>query len=171
MGTTKTMEAKVVGPRDGKAGFFERFRKLALGEKIILIAAPLLLLDSFLPWYKVSYDLGVAGSGSVSRSGLQSPGSIWSILAVLMGLIMAGTIAAMKFGNVTMPALPAGVTWARVQLGLAVAAAVFILLKIAGESSHLSFGFFIGIILVAALCAGGGLLFQAESKGTTSSTM
>ena len=66
-----------------------------------------------------------------------------------------------------MPALPAGVTWARVQLGLAVAAAVFILLKIVNESSHMSFGFFLGIILVAALVAGGGLLFQAERGGTT----
>ena len=31
----------------------ERFQKLALGEKIILVAAPLLLIDRFLPWYKV----------------------------------------------------------------------------------------------------------------------
>jgi hypothetical protein len=145
----------------------ERFQKLALGEKIILVAAPLLFIDTFLPWYKVSYDLGVLGSGSVSRSGWQSPGSIWSILAMLMGLVMAGVVVAMRFGNVQMPALPAGVTWARVQLGLGVAAAVFILLKIVDESSHMSFGFFLGIILVAALCAGGGLLFQAERGGTT----
>jgi hypothetical protein len=54
-----------------------------------------------------------------------------------------------------------------VQLGLGVAAAVFVLLKIVNESSSMSYGFFIGIICVAALVAGGGLLFQTERQGTT----
>ncbi len=140
----------------------ESFQKMPLGEKIILIASPLLLIDSFLPWYHVSF--GVLGS--VSRSGWQSPGAIWSILAMLCGLVMGGIVIASRFTSMKMPELPAGVTWARVHLGLAVAAAIFILLKIVDESSHMSFGFFLGIILVAALVAGAGLLFQAERGGT-----
>ena len=148
----------------------ESFKKLSMGDKIMLIAGPLLLIDSFLPWYRVTYDLGTFGSGSISRSGWQSPGAIWSILAVLIAVVLAGGIAAMNFANVKMPALPQGVTWARVDLGAAVAAALFILLKLLGESSHLGFGFFIGIILVAALVVGAGLNFQAEREGKGGST-
>jgi len=143
----------------------ESINKMPLGEKVIVPAALVLLIDSFLPWYKVSYDLGVLGSGSVSRSGWQSPGAIWSILAVLCGVAMAAIIILQRFTSVKLPALPTGVTWARVQVGLAALAVVCILLKIIGESSHLGFGFFIGIICVAALAAGAGLLFQAEREG------
>jgi hypothetical protein len=159
----------------------ETFQKMPLGEKIIVPAAVVLLIDSFLPWYHISVSLGVLGSVSANRSGWQSPGAIWSILAMLLGLVMAAVIVVSRFTTVQMPALPQGVTWARVHLGLGVAAAVFVLLKLLNESSHLGFGFFIGIICVAALVAGGGLLFQTErqgamsggggSGGTTGSTM
>lgn len=152
----------------------ESINKMPLGEKVIVPAALVLLIDSFLPWYKVSYDLGVLGSGSVSRSGWQSPGAIWSILAVLCGIIMAVIIILQRFTNVTLPALPAGVTWARIHVGLAGLAVLCIIIKLIDHSSNLGFGFFIGIICVAALAAGAGLLFTAEREGgapTTGSTM
>jgi hypothetical protein len=143
----------------------ESMQKMPLGEKIIVPAAALLLIASFLPWYKVSFDLGILGSGSISRSGWQSPGAIWSILAVLCGVIMAVLIILQRFTSVKLPALPQGLTWARVQAGLAGVAVLSILIKIVNESSHLSFGFFLGIIAVAALAAGAGLIFQAEREG------
>jgi hypothetical protein len=147
----------------------ESFQKLSLGDKIMLIAGPLLLIDSFLNWYSVkACFLDVCASAS--RSGWQSPGALWSILAVLIGVLLSGGIAAMNFANVKMPALPQGLTWARVDLGAAVAAAVFILLKLLGESSHLAYGFFIGIILVAALVVGAFLNFQAEREGKGGAT-
>jgi hypothetical protein len=151
----------------------ESIQKMPLGEKVIVPAALVLLIDSFLDWYKVSFDLGILGSGSISRSGWESPGAIWSILAVLIGLVMAAVIVIQRFTTVQMPALPQGVTWARVHLGLAGAAALFIIIKLLNHSGDLAFGFFIGIICVAALVAGAGLLFQAEREGTTtgSSTM
>lgn len=142
----------------------EQFQKLALGEKIVLIAGPLLFIDSFLRWYHVSVE-AFGFSASVSRSGWQSPGALWSILAVLIGLTMAGLVAAVRFGNVKLPELPQGVTWARLHLGLGVAAVLFVVIKFLGESSNLSYGFFIGIILVVALAAGGFLLFQEEQQG------
>jgi len=144
----------------------ESIQKMPLGEKIIVPAAVVLFIDSFLPWYHVSVSLGVLGSVSVNRSGWQSPGAIWSILAMLLGLVMAAIIVVSRFTTMQMPALPSGVTWARVQLGLGIAAAVCVLLKIVDESIHMGFGFFIGIICVAALVVGGGLLFQTEREGT-----
>ena len=148
------------------ANIQEQFQKMGLGEKIILVAGPLLFIDGFLPWY--SFDFGTflgESLGSVSRSGWQSPGAIWSMLAVLIGLGMSGLVAAVRFGNVKLPELPQGVTWARLHLGLGGAAVLLVVLKFLNESSNLSYGFFIGIILVVALAAGGFLLFQEEQKG------
>jgi hypothetical protein len=52
-----------------------------------------------------------------------------------------------------------------VHAGLAGLAVLCIIIKLINESSHLGFGFFIGIICVAAIAAGAGLLFQAEREG------
>jgi hypothetical protein len=138
----------------------ERFQQMSLGEKIIIIAGPLLLIDSFLPWYDVDTIIG-----SITRSGWESPGAIWSILAVLIGIVMAAQIAVARFTAAQMPALPEGVSWARVHLGLGIAAALFVVIKLVNESSYLGFGFYIGIVLVAALVAGGFLMFQEEQRG------
>ena len=154
----------------------ESINKMPLGEKVIVPAALVLLIDSFLPWYHASIDLGILGSTSVNRSGWQSPGAIWSILALLAGIAMAVIIILQRFTNVTLPALPQGLTWARVQVGLAGLAVLCVLIKLINHSSDLGFGFFIGIICVAALAAGAGLLFTAERESglsgpSTGSTM
>jgi drug/metabolite transporter (DMT)-like permease len=143
----------------------ESISKMPLGEKIIVPAAIVLLIDSFLPWYHASVGLGVLGSVSVNRSGWQSPGALWSILALLAAVAMAVVIVLQRFTAVKLPALPQGLTWARVQAALAGIAVLGVLIKLINHSSDLGFGFFIGIICVAALAAGAGLLFQAEREG------
>ncbi len=146
------------------ANIQEQFQKLALGEKIILIAGPLLFIDSFLPWYSISFE-AFGFSESITRSAWQSPGALWSMLAVLIGLVMTGLVAAVRFGNVKLPELPDPVTWGRLQLGLGGAAALFVVIKLINESSFLGFGFYIGIIVVIALAAGGFLTYQEEQQG------
>ena len=135
----------------------EQFQKMALGERIILVAGPLLFIDGFLPWYDLS--------GVFNRSGWQAPGALWSILAILLGLTMAGLVAAVRFGNVKIPELPQGVTWARLMLGLGGAAAVFVVIKFLNHSGDIDFGFVIGALLVAALAGGGFLMYQEEQQG------
>ena len=157
----------------------DKFKALGLGEKIILIAGPLLFIDSFLPWYK--YD--VAGFGGPSKSGWGGDGGIFSILAVLAALVMAAQITVARFTTVKMPALPQGFTWPKVHLGLAGIAAVGVVLRfIIGESTagfdaDRTFGLFIGVVVVAALAVGGFLMFREEmaasggaSRGTGTGT-
>ena len=145
----------------------EQFQKMALGEKIILIAGPLLFIDSFLQWF--NYDLGLAGS--LSKSGWSGDGSIFSILAILIALVMFGQIALAAFSTMKMPELPQGLTLARAHLGGGIAIAILIVLRfLIGESTggfdaDRSYGLFVAIALAAALVAGGFLLFQEEQKG------
>ncbi len=147
--------------------FGDKFKGLALGEKIILIAAPLFFIDGFLPWF----DYDIAGFGGPSRSGWSGDFSFLTIIAILAAVVMVAQIAVTRFTAVQLPALPQGLSWARVHLGLAgyVAFAVVIRLVL-GESAgdfdaDRTFGLWIAVILAAALVAGGFLMFQQERGG------
>jgi hypothetical protein len=152
------------GSSGGSNEILQKFQALALGEKIILIAGPLLLIASFLPWYKIEYCF-LGECASATANGWDDPSGWASMLATIIGLGMAVAVGVVRFANVKLPEMPNGVTWGRIMLGLAIFAAFLIVIKLLDHSSNLSYGFFLGIILVAALIVGGGLLVQEESKG------
>jgi len=151
--------------------------QLSLGEKLVAGGGVLMLIASLLPWYKVTVASGIPGyAASGSTSGWGAPGSIWSLLAILLSIAMAGIVGATKFANVQMPALPQGVTWGRVWGGGAAAIVVLMLLKAwrlmsvdippgLGISDGFGFGFFIGIVATAAIAYGGYLLYSADRGG------
>jgi len=139
--------------------WIEKFNALSLGEKIILPAGVVLFIVGFLPWYSV--DLGAFGT--YSHNGWQSPGGIWSILAILVGLAMAGVVALKAFGTATIPDNVGGVTWPKIHLGAGVVALLFLVIKYISDHDYTGFGFYVGIIAAAALAAGGFLMFREES--------
>ena len=139
--------------------WIEKFNALSLGEKIILPAGVVLFIVGFLPWYSV--DLGAFGT--YSHNGWQSPGGIWSILAILVGLAMAGVVAVKAFGTATIPDNVGGVTWPKIHLGAGVVALLFLVIKYISDHDYTGFGFYVGIIAAAALAAGGFLMFREES--------
>ncbi|MEX2160137.1 MAG: hypothetical protein WEB04_12115 [Dehalococcoidia bacterium] len=136
----------------------EKFQALGMGEKLILIAGVVLLISSFLPWYRI--DLGPFGD--VSRNGWQSPGAIWSIIAVFIGVGMSGAVALTAFSTVALPSNVGGQSWARIYLGGAAIALLCLIIKFLNENSYLSFGYFLGLIAVLALAAGAFLMFRDE---------
>ncbi len=151
------------------------FTDMPLGEKIMVIAAPLFFIVSFFPWFK--YDLGI---GSVTKTGWSGDFSFLTIIATLLALALFGGIVAMRLFNVKMPTLPEGFTWARIDLGVAVYIALAVLIRLLmGESAgsgdfsvdaDMQFGIWIAAIIAAALVVGAGLIFQAERQGGGSST-
>jgi hypothetical protein len=138
--------------------WLEKFNALSVGEKIIIVAGVVLFIVGFLPWYSV--DIGPFGD--YTRNGWQSPGAIWSIVAILIGLAMAGVIVLKNFGTVAIPDNVGGFTWPKIHLGGGVAALVFVLIKLANESSYLGFAFYVGIIAAAALAVAGILMYREE---------
>jgi len=141
--------------------WLEKFMALSIGEKIIVIAGLVLFIDGFLPWYSV--DLGPFGD--YTRSGWQSPGGIWSLLAILIGIAMSGVVAVKALTEGVIPDNVGGVSWPKIFLGGGVGAALLILIKLLNESSYLGFGFYIGIICAAALAVAGVLLYREEMAG------
>ena len=142
--------------------WLEKFNALSLGEKIILPAGVVLFILGFLPWYSASASFGDF-SVSVSRNGWESPGAIWSILAILIGLAMAAVVAVKSLGTVAVPDNVGGVTWPKIHLGGGVAALVFVLIKFLNENDSMGFAFYLGIIAAAALAGAGFLMFREES--------
>jgi hypothetical protein len=139
--------------------WIEKFNALSMGEKMILPAGVVLFILGFLPWYSV--DLGPLGT--YTRSGWESPGAFWSILAILVGLAMAAVVALKAFGTATLPDNVGGVTWPKIHLGGGVAALVLVLIKFLNENNSMGFAFYLGIIAAAALAVGGLLMFREES--------
>ena len=151
---------------NGSNDIVQKFKSLGLGSQIILAAAIVLLIASFLPWYSVSFEF-LGEKISADASGWDAPGALWSIFATLIGLAMAGLIVARMFmASGTIPDNVGGFTWPKIYLGASGVAAVFLLIKLINHSGDIAFGFFLGIICVAAMCAGSFLLFQDEQKGT-----
>lgn len=135
----------------------EKLNALSLGEKIIVLAGVVLFIDGFLPWYSV--DIGIA---SFSRNGWQSPGAIWSILAILIGMAMAGVVVLKNFTEAAIPDNVSGFSWPKIHLGGGVAALVFVLIKLLNESSYMGFAFYVGIIAAGALAVAGFLMYRQE---------
>ena len=139
--------------------WIEKYKALSMGEKIILPAAVVLLIVGFLPWYSI--DLGPFGSAS--RNGWQSPGAFWSVLAILIGIAMAGVIVVKNLGTMTVPDNVGGITWPKIHAGAGVVALVFLLIKYLGNHDFTTFGLYVGILAAAALAVGGLLMFRDES--------
>ena len=136
----------------------EKLKALRTSEKIIAVAGIALFIDGFLPWYRVSVE-----PISVTANGWEAPGAIWSILAILIGTAMAGTIILKHFTGAGLPDDVNGITWPKIYLGGGVAALAFVLIKFLNESSYLGYAFFIGLIAVVALAVGGFLMYREET--------
>jgi hypothetical protein len=138
--------------------WIEKFNALSVGEKIILPAGVVLFIVGFLPWYKVSY-----GPLSKSWNAWSEFDAFWSILAILIGLAMAGAVGLKAFGTATIPENVGGFTWPKIHLGAGAVALLFLLIKFIGNHDYTTFGLYLGIIAAAALAAAGFLMFREET--------
>ena len=144
----------------------DMLNQLTMGQKLIAGAGVLLFIFSWLPWHHYSFSglSGIPGvPGSLNRNAWQSPDALWSSLAVLIGLVMAGIVLS-KLANVNLPEL-GSVTWGQAMLGLGVAALILVIIKFLAHSGSLGIGFYLGFLATVALAAG-GYLFYTEERGS-----
>lgn len=139
--------------------------KLTMGDKVVGAAGVLLLIDLlFLPWHSI--DLGIL---SVSRSGIESPGSFWGILAMLVAIAMVAVVVLTRFTSTKMPDLPIPLGQAMFFGGIAVAA--LLVLKLITKTDYLGFGAWLGVLLGAAMAYGGFLVRQEAGAAPSSGPM
>ena len=142
----------------------DKINLLSMPEKAIAGGGVLMLIASVLDWFRIS-----EGPFSFGESGWGKPGEIWSILAILLAIVLAGIIVATRLGNMQMPALPEGVTWGKVWGGGAAAIVVLMILKawriMDVPVGGFGIGFFLAVIATAAIAYGGYMMYSEEKAG------
>lgn len=138
----------------------DKLKELTLGEKIIVIAAVVLLIDSFLSWYSVDFSL-LGVHASVTRNGWQAPNAFLSIVAILLGIAMAAVVIVNRLGVAELPQKLGSVGWGVVHLIAGGVAFLFVLIKWLNNTDFTSYGLYIGLLCTAGL-AFGGFTFARE---------
>jgi hypothetical protein len=97
--------------------------KLSPANVVILAAGVLILIGSFMAFYKVS----VAGRGSASVNAWDRGQFMIATLPALLGSFMALQVGLVAFGHIDMPNRLLGLTWDQVHLVLSLQAALLML--------------------------------------------
>ncbi len=131
--------------------------RLSRGEKYVVVAGGLLLLSLFFfPWHKLPGFVLLLG-GDPTRTALQKPNSLQGTLAFLVTVGMVAQVVLTRYTSQKVnPAL------ARLQPAAGLAVLGLLAWKLASETSYLSVGAYLGILLAGAL-AYGGLTMAKES--------
>jgi hypothetical protein len=135
-------------------------KKLAPGEILTAICGVLLLIVSFFPWYGI--DLGPLGD--FNRNGWQEPDAFFSIVAVILGVILAAHVIAEKLAGLNLPERLGSVGWGMAHMIGGVVAFVFVLLKWLMNTDFTKFGLYAGLILTAGLAIGGFLMAKEAGE-------
>jgi len=135
-------------------------KKLTPGEIVTAVSGVLLLVFSFFKWYSV--DLGPFGD--FSRNGWQSPGALWSVLAILIGIVLAAHVIVEKLSGVDLPDRLGSIGWGVVHLAGGALALLFLIIKLINHSSDSAIGLYLGILCGVGLLAGGYLMAKEAGE-------
>jgi hypothetical protein len=133
--------------------------RLSKGEQFVVVAGGLLLLSllSF-PWHRV--EVGGLLGGTVRRTGLQNPNALQGTLAFLVTAAMVAQVVMTRVTNQKInPKL------VRLQPAAGLAVVGLLAWKLAAETSFLSVGAYLGILLAGALAYGAVLM--AKDTGSS----
>jgi hypothetical protein len=135
----------------------ELVKRLPVGRQLILGAGVLLLIDTFLPWQKVSI-------GPFSNSWNAWHG-FWGVLLGLLTIVLLAWVAARALG-VELPAtVPDGLTTG----ALGVLILLFAVIKNLVDDFS-AWGSYLGVILAIGVAAGAWLVFSSSGESLPSAS-
>ena len=145
--------------------------KLSPANVVILAAGVVILIGSFMAFYKVS----VAGSGSVSVNAWDRGQFMIATLPALLGIFMALQVGLVAFGRIDMPNRLLGLTWDQVHLVLSLQAALLMLSFLARARPSATFdtfriettlgiGFWLMLVAAIGLVAGAFMRIAATGR-------
>ena len=134
----------------------DRFNALGRGMQIMLVAGVLLLIDTFLPWQKVTVSILGVEAASVKASGWH--GFLGVAVGLLTIILVAWLVARLAAVDIPLP-----VSSAMTGATLAVLIFIFALIKNLADD-YSTIWSYLGVILAALLAVGAWLQVQ-ESGG------
>ena len=136
-------------------------KKLSPGEITTAVSGVLLLIFSFFTWY--GYDFGPLGS--ISQNGWQRPGAFWSIIAVLIGVVLAAHVIVEKMSGLDLPERLGSVGWCVVHLACCAVAFIFLIIKAASSDGlDRKIGLWLGLLFSLGLLVGGYLMAKEAGE-------
>ena len=133
-------------------------KRLSTGERYMALAGILLFLDLLLlPWHRISVGLGPF-SVTASRSGIESPNGFLGLLVALVTVAVVARIIVSEFTSVALPALP--VSWQQADLIGGAAIAALVVIKLLAETSYLSIGAWLAVLLAGVMAYGAYLRYR-----------
>ena len=136
-------------------------KKLTPGEITTAVSGILLLVFSFFTWY--GFDLGPFGD--VSQNAWQRPGAFWSIIAVLIGVVLAAHVIVEKIANVDLPERLGSIGWGVVHLAGGAIAFIFVIIKAASSDGlDRKIGLWAGLLFSLGLLVGGYLMAKEAGE-------
>jgi hypothetical protein len=137
-------------------------KKLTPGEITIAVSGVVLLIFSFFKWY--DFSISVLGhSVGASYNGWDDPAQLSSILAILIGVVMAGHVIATTLAGLSLPERLGSVGWGVFYVAGGVLSFLFLLLKFLDYNDGTKFGFYISLLASLGLAVGGFL--TAKERG------
>jgi hypothetical protein len=133
-------------------------KKLTTGEIIIAVSGIALLIFSFFKWYGVDFEVQGVDLGSFSRNGWQAPSAFLSVVAIIIGIVMAAYVISTKLAGMEVPERLGSVGWGVFLLAGGVIAFVFVLIKWISNTDATKIGIYLGLIATAGLAIGGYLV-------------
>jgi hypothetical protein len=130
--------------------------RLSRGERFVVLAGGFLLLNLiFFPWHRYPSFIAFLG-GDPTRTALQKPNALQGTVAFLVAVGMVTQVIMTRFTNQRVnPAL------VRLQPAAGMAVLGLLAWKLAIDTSYLSVGAYLGMVL-AVLVAYGGLLMSRD---------
>jgi len=146
-----------------------RLKQLSQGERIVLVAGVLLIIDLlFVPWYDVDLS-GLAPDVRQLAAGLdttftavQSPYAGYGVAAVILTGVMVAQIVLARLLSVRLPA--PGLPWSQIHLVAGIFVAVVLVFKLVRDLDMLAYGAYSGV-LGGLLVAYGGYCIAREGVG------
>ena len=133
-----------------------KFKALARGTQLVLVAGPLLFLSLFFTWQNVEVDYGRAGIATVPLDG-------WDAWGLLLALLVIATVTMVVLLQLTDVEMSEDVPWSTILLGLGAAVLAVAVVKSLTDagSTWQSYAF---VALAAAVAAGVYLEWAASRK-------
>ncbi len=128
--------------------------KLSAGERIVLVAGVLLIVDLlFLPWHDLALGGELEALLDVTLTAVQEPYAGYGVAAVVLTAMMIGQIVLARLLSVRLPDPP--VPWSQIHLILGIFVAVVLVIKFVRLTDSLGYGAYSGV-LAGILVAYGG---------------
>lgn len=136
--------------------------KLSQGERVVLVAGVLLIVDLlFLPWHDLALGGELEELVDTTLSAVQEPYAGYGIAAGVLTAIMIVQIVLARLLSVRMPDPP--LPWSQIHLILGIFVAVVLVVKLVRLTDSLGYGAYSGV-LAGILVAYGGWSMTREAE-------